>query len=160
MSKKILLAALLAVTPAVAAPAAVDGQANIMEMLRSDLRADAQQITAVAMLLPDAEAERFWPIYREYEQQRASWSDRRLSAIKSYAEQFETMTDEASAELAHTWFQLQNERLEMYGAYYSSVESELGASVAARAIQVENQLMTLLDLQIAQQVPLIFNPPD
>ena len=157
MSRKLTSAALLGIMLAAAAPAALGAQENIMEMLRSDLRADAQQITAVAMMLPNAEAEKFWPVYRAYELQRSQWTDRRLTVIKRYAEQYESMTDEASAAIAHDWFELQSARLEMYRTYYSNVEAALGASVAARAIQVENQLMTLIDLQIAQEVPLIFN---
>ena len=72
---------------------------SVAEMLRSDIRADAQKITAVGMMLPDDQAEKFWPIYREYELERAKWGDERIALIKSYAEQFENMNDDASAEL-------------------------------------------------------------
>lgn len=48
-----------------------DAQANLMEMLRSDVRAEAQQIMTLAMQLSNDEATNFWPIYREYELERA-----------------------------------------------------------------------------------------
>ncbi len=135
----------------------LQAQRNLMEMIRADVRAEAQQLMAMAMQLSNDDAERFWPIYREYELERASWGDRRLALIRAYGEQFEMMSDDASKALMDEWFGLQTDRLSLYQSYHGRVEQALGASIAARFLQVENQIMLLIDLQIAQEVPLVFN---
>ena len=132
-------------------------QRNLMEMIRADVRAEAQQIMTLAMQLSNDQAESFFPIYREYDLERSRWGDRRLALIQAYAEQFEMMSDEASKALVDEWFVLHAERLRLYRTYHDLVAESLGASVAARFLQVENQIMLLIDIQIAQEIPLVFN---
>ncbi len=74
----------------------VDAQENLMAMLRSDIRAEAQQIMTFAMQLSNDEATNFWPIYREYELERARWGDRRIALIRTFAEQFEMLSDDVA----------------------------------------------------------------
>ena len=83
-----------------------NAQENLTAMLRSDLRADAQQIMTYAMQLSNDEATVFWPIYREYELERSRWADRRIALIRSFAEQYETLTDDAAEDLAGDMFGL------------------------------------------------------
>jgi epoxyqueuosine reductase QueG len=131
-------------------------QANLMEVMRSDLRADAQKVVAVAMALPSADAEKFWPIYREYELERAKLGDQRVAIIKRYAEQYKTITEEQAKALAKDWFGWQEQRLGLWKKYHGKVADALSESVAARFIQVEYQLNLVFDLEIAKEMPLVF----
>jgi epoxyqueuosine reductase QueG len=134
----------------------VHAQANLMEVMRSDLRADAQKIVAVAMALPSADAEKFWPIYREYELKRSELGDRRVALIKRYAEQYKTITEEQAKALAKDWFGWQDQRLALWRTYHEKIAKALSESVAARFIQVEYQLNLVFDLEIAREIPLVF----
>ena len=138
------------------APQADAQEANLMELLRSDVRAEAQQIMTFAMQLSNDEATRFWPTYREYELERARWGDRRLALIRAYAEQFETMSDEAAANLAAELFSMLEDRVALYKTFYERFAEAVSPSVGARFVQVERQLNLIIDLQIAQEMPLIF----
>ena len=133
-----------------------DAQANLMEMLRSDVRAEAQQIMTFAMQLSNDEAMRFWPTYREYELERARWGDRRIALIRAFAEQFEMMSDEAAANLAAEMFTLLEDRVALYKSFYERFAEAVSPSVGARFVQVERQLNMIIDLQIAQEMPLVF----
>ena len=132
-------------------------QQNLIELLRSDVRADSQQIMTFAMELTNDEATAFWPVYREYELERSRWGDRRIALIRSFAEQYEMMTDEAAEDLAEEWFELLEDRLELYKDYYEEFADAVSPSVGARFVQVERQLNMIMDLQIAQEMPLIFS---
>ncbi len=153
LKKSLMLVALL-----MAVATAARAQANLMELVRSDIRAEAQTIMTATMQLSNDDAEKFWPVYREYELERSKWGDQRLAMIKSYAEQYESMTDETARQLADQWFKLQDNRLKLWKDFYKKIEMEVSASVAARFIQIENQLNMILDIQIAQELPLIFKP--
>jgi hypothetical protein len=130
-------------------------QEKYLELLRSDLRADKTAIVTTAMQLSDAEAEKFWPVYREYEKELASHNDKVVTLIKSYAAAYETMDDAKAKELANSWFKLQDERLNLRKSYYKKAEKAVSSTIAAQWLQVENQLGLLIDLQIASQMPLL-----
>jgi hypothetical protein len=134
----------------------VAAQTNLAQMVRSDVRADAQQITVVAMGLSEADAQKFWPIYAEYELARSQWVDTRLAMIRSYAENYETMSDVAAAELSTAAFDVLRSRLDLYSTYYDRFAAEVGAATALRWVQVERQLNLIIDIQFAQEVPLVF----
>jgi len=133
-----------------------DAQENLMAMLRSDLRADAQQIMTFAMELSNDEATNFWPSYREYERARSRWGDRRVALIRRFSEQYETMSDDTAAGLAEEMFALLGDRLKLLEEFYYRFAAGVSPSVGARFVQVERQLNMIMDLQIAQQMPLVF----
>lgn len=145
----------LALTLAVALPAAATAQENLVELVRADLRTEAQAIVTAAMALPDSQATKFWPVYREYERERALWNDQRAALIKRYAAQYATLTEDQAKDLAGDWFDMQEQRLDLWEKYYKRVSKALSPSVAARFIQVENQLNLVFDLQIAGELPLV-----
>ena len=133
-----------------------DAQENLMAMLRSDIRAEAQQIMTFAMDLSNDEATNFWPIYREYELERANWGDRRIALIRMFAEQYETLSDDVAEELAEGLFELLEDRLELYRDFYENFAEAVSPSVGARFVQVERQLNMIMDIQISQEIPLVF----
>ena len=143
---------LLALMPAVHDRPAEE---DLIELLRADLRATKVEIVSAAMRLREDEAKVFWPIYGDYEVELGRLSDRRMAMIQSYADEQEKMTDERAAELAAEWFRLQEDRTKLRKKYYRKVEKALSSGIAARFIQVENQVSLLIDLQISEELPLI-----
>ncbi len=136
-----------------------DAQENLIAMIQSDVRAEAQQIMTYGMQLSNDDAAKFWPIYRQYELERANWGDRRIALIRTFAEQYETLSDDAAADLAEEMFELLEDRLELYKDFYEKFADDVSPSVGARFVQVERQLNMIMDLQIAQEMPLIFTAP-
>jgi hypothetical protein len=134
-----------------------NAQENLISMLRSDVRADAQQIMTFAMDLSNDEATNFWPIYREYELERSRWGDRRIALIRRFADQYMMMTDDVAEDLSEEMFELLGDRLELYEDFYEKFADEVSPSVGARFVQVERQLNMIMDLQIAQEMPLVFS---
>ncbi len=131
-------------------------QDNLIAMIQSDVRAEAQRIMTYAMQLSDADAANFWPIYRRYELERADWGDLRIALIRRFAEQYETMTDDVAEELAEEMFDLLDDRIDLYKSFFGKFSDAVSPSVGARFVQVERQLNMIMDLQIAQEMPLIF----
>jgi hypothetical protein len=154
------LALLTAAAPASAqqTTAAADArEANLRaygELLRSDLRAEKAAIITEVMDFTAAEDEKFWPIYREYEKELAKINDDRLALIKDYAQQYDALTDTAADKLALGALDLESRRHALKVKYYNQFKSALPAKTAARFLQVENQILLLLDLQIASALPI------
>ena len=134
-----------------------DAQENLLAMIQSDVRAEAQEIMTYGMQLSNADATNFWPIYREYELERSKWGDLRIALIRRFAEQYETMTDDVAEDLAEEMFDLLDDRIDLYKSFFGKFSDAVSPSVGARFVQVERQLNMIMDLQIAQNMPLIFS---
>jgi len=145
-------------SPAATASAAEDTRDTNLraytELLRSDLRSQHVAIITEVMGFTEAEDAKFWPVYRQYEADLAKINDDRMSLIKEYAENYEKLTDDVADKLAHRAFDLEARRGALKSTYYDKFKTALSPKTAARFIQVENQVLLLLDLQIAASLPL------
>ena len=116
-----------------------------MELLRKDIQADKIAMMTVALGLTEAEGEIFWPLYRDYNNDLSKIGDSRIKLIKDYAANYESMTEEKAAELAKTSFSLREDKLKLLKGTHKKVSKEVGAVVAARFAQIENQLLQVFD---------------
>src|SRR5215510_12672351 len=125
-----------------------------VELLRSDLRTQKTAILAGTLQLNEQEDQKFWPIYREYEADLAKINDDRIANIKDYAEHFDQLTNEVADKLVLRALEIQGRRGALIASYYNKLKAALPAKTAARVIQVENQILLVLDLQIAASLPI------
>jgi hypothetical protein len=128
---------------------------SYIEMLRSDVRTQKKAVLAKAMQFTETEAGAFWPIYSEYESKLATLGDERLDIIKTYAANWQQMTDKLAHDLAQRSLAVQKERTCLLKKYYKRIEKALSAKRAARFLQVENALNMVVDLQVAASLPLV-----
>jgi hypothetical protein len=126
-----------------------------VELLRSDIRDQKVAIISGMMQFSEADDAKFWPVYREYEKELSSINDERVALIKEYATTYEKMTDQLADRLAHAALDLEARRNALKTKYYERLTAILPARTAARLLQVENQILLLLDLQIAASLPVI-----
>ena len=124
------------------------------ELIRSDLRTQHVAIIAAVMEFTEAEDARFWPVYREYEVELAKINDDRMALIKDYANNYGTLTDAVADNLVHGAFDLEARRHALKVKYYDRLKAVISPRAAARFFQVENQILLLLDLQIASSLPI------
>jgi hypothetical protein len=125
------------------------------ELLRSDLRSQKVAILTEMMQFTEAEDAKFWPVYREYEADLAKINDERLALIREYATKYEAITDDVADRLARTALDLEGRRHALKVKYYDRFKSVLTPRTAARFLQIENQILLLLDLQIAASLPIV-----
>lgn len=126
-----------------------------IELLRSDLRSQKIAIITELMAFTEAEDVKFWPLYREYETELAKINDDRLALIKEYAANYEKLTDEVADRIARGALLVEGQRSALKARYYDRFKSVLLPKGAARFLQVENQILAILDLQIAASLPIV-----
>ncbi len=137
------------------APSFAAAQEPFIELMRADLRADKVAILTESMVFSEAEADVFWPVYREYELELSKLGDRRLKLLKQYASTYESLSNEDAKRLANAWFQLQEDHLKLKKKYFGRVEKALSTTIAARFLQVEHQIQLLAELGLASETPLV-----
>ncbi len=140
------------------APPNLTQQANVdeyIELIRSNVRQEKAQILGAVMALSAADAAKFWPLYYEYDNELAKLNKMRSDNILEYAKAYESMTDAKADALIATAIQYEKQRTELLAKYYPKMKNAIGAIEAARFLQVEHQLLLLIDLQLASNLPLV-----
>jgi len=147
----------LAQAPKVASPSDTR-EANLrayVELLRSDVRSQRVAIITELMGFTEAEDAAFWPVYREYETELGKVNDDRLALVKEYAASYGTLTDAVADRLARGALDVEGRRNALKARYYDRFKSVLSPKAAARFLQIENQMLLILDLQIAASLPIV-----
>ncbi len=151
--KKLIVLALMAMTTfAYGQDAPTDAY---IELLRSDIRAGKVELITQVMEFTAEQSSAFWPLHREYELELSKINDDKVKLIKEYAQVWDQMTNQKAREMVKTMFDLQEKRLKLKKSYYKKFEKALSSIIAAKFIQLENQINTIIDMQIAQEYPLI-----
>lgn len=128
---------------------------DLIEVLRSDVRTEKQAIVLSNLGLTEAQSAVFMPIYDEYTTAMKSHWDKRIQLVKDYGAKYETMNDEVAASLMKRSSALEKENVGIRDKFAKKVSKVLPATIAARWMQVERRLGQLIDLQLANELPLM-----
>ena len=126
-----------------------------VELLRADVMAQKVAFITELMEFTDVEDKAFWPIYREYDVELSKINDERVSGIEEYARNYEKVTDALADKLATKALELESRRTALKQKYYARFKAALSPKTAARFLQVENQILMIIDLQIAAALPIV-----
>ena len=126
-----------------------------VELLRSDLRAQKVAVITEMMQFTEAEDVAFWPVYREYELELSRLNDDRLALIETYAKTFDKLNNSNADEMMVKALNIESRRTGVKQKYYTKLKTVVSPLTAARALQIENQILLLLDLQIAASLPVV-----
>lgn len=152
------LAAVIAL-PSRAAPAAEvdDNIYNYLQLLRSDFNSAKVQIVNRIMKLSDVDAKKFWPIYRDYENELGKQAINRAEFIAEFVQSNKDGTfDNAKAkDMAKRYFKAQRARYDLLEKYHRKIERALSSVQAAQFLQIENQINIFIDMTIAAEMPLV-----
>ncbi|HUO60333.1 MAG TPA: hypothetical protein VMU24_06665, partial [Candidatus Acidoferrales bacterium] len=127
-----------------------------LEETRADLRADKVEIVRKAMNLNPQQADKFWPVYRDYSYEVQKLNDERVALVKTYSEQMKDMSDKQAKDLAEKFFNWENDRTDLRRNYFDRFKKATDAVTAAKFFQIEHRLDLVTDLQIASAIPGLY----
>lgn len=129
--------------------------------LRADLKADKAEIINEAMQLSPDDAKKFWPVYKQYDQQLSTINDTLVQLVKTYAEKFGTINDADAQELTLRSLDVQARKVALKKKYFPLFSKATSPLTAAKFFQVEYRLELLFNLKLASSLPalLIQSPP-
>ena len=158
-----IMAVLLGVSLLAGAGAAIaqDAQTKaLLEKYRADFNAAKKETINEVMKLNDAEGQKFWPIYQEYESKLNAFSDKRLKFANDFtiAQSATTFDPDQAKDLTKRWLNMQHERINLWETYAGKISRAVSPVRAAQFLQIENQIATMLDLNVQSNVPLVGQP--
>jgi hypothetical protein len=127
----------------------------LIDLMRSDVRAERIAIITEVMDFTEKEASAFWPVYRRYEKEQRKINDRRVELIKQYGENYFDMDDGTARHIVKTWTELDIKESYMKQKYFRRFEWVLPTIKAAKFMQLEGQINLLIRLQIAAELPML-----
>jgi hypothetical protein len=139
-------------------PSSKENQASIdqsVALLRQDLRSGKKQTIAATLQLTDAEATKFWPVYDQYSDEMSKLGDAKYALLKEYANGFGSLSDDQALSLTKRSLSLDEQLTQLRSKYVPIINRVLPGTKTATFFQIDRRLGTLIDLQMAEQIPLV-----
>jgi len=139
---------------ALAAPAMAQ-VANEIALTRKVVETERQAIVAENLGLSESQGQSFWPLYRGYMGERAVIGDRRVAAIRTFAESYDTMDDAKANGLVDEVLAIQKADNDVKKKWIAKMRKVLPGTTVARFFQIENKLDAFTQAALADEIPLL-----
>ena len=155
---KLITTTLVLLTAAVLAGFASDAFAqqerDEIELMLAQIRTNRQAIVTENLALTAAESEVFWPLYRQFQNDRALMVDRTMKMLTEFRDNFDVLSEEQAKALVDEYFKIQKEELRLNEKYLGEFRKILSQKKTLRYFQIENKLDAIIDYDLSQVIPL------
>jgi hypothetical protein len=128
---------------------------DYLEVSREVLKTEKKAIIAELMQLSDEESSVFWPLYNEYQNKLYEVGTKRVNLIMDFAKNFDNMSGEKATEIIQTSQSIDMELIKLDKSYAKKFMKILSPQKALRYLQAENKIETLIDAELALEIPLL-----
>ena len=128
-----------------------------IELTRATIKVQKKQIVAKNMQLTSVEKDKFWAVYRDYQNKMDSVNDRRTKLITDYADNLKngSLTDEIALGMLNEFLSYERMRLITKQSFVDKFKGVLPSRKVARFFQIENKMEAIINFDLARQIPLI-----
>ncbi len=88
-------------------------EADTIAAVRAQIGANRMALVAENLGLAKEEADSFWPLYREFHNERDKLIDQRVTLLRNFRDNFDNLTDEQSRQLIDDYLGLQESLLKL-----------------------------------------------
>jgi len=107
------------------------------------------------MKLDSTEGVAFWKVYDKYENSRKGIINNRLNILKDYADEYKTLNDAEAINLANRAIKNKLAAEKLNKKYLKRFSKAIGGKGAAKFMQLENYIQTVISSSIQEQLPFI-----
>lgn len=125
-----------------------------LELLRSDVRAQKDEIMRLNFHLSPEEAEKFWPLYRDHELELSKIWDKRQEVYTRFVQNYRQLSDDEADAIVEATLDTDYKMTKLRKRYYYKIKRSVSASVATRFFQLDRRINNLIEIQIAESLPL------
>jgi len=126
-----------------------------VDVLQSVYGKSKSDLVKQYMNLSDAQSAAFIKVYDDYETKRKALGQTKFQLINDYAANYETLTNAKADELAKGTLKNHIGYEKLYCKTYSKAKKAIGAINAAKFIQLEVYLQTIIRAEILESIPFI-----
>jgi Spy/CpxP family protein refolding chaperone len=144
----------LAVTAVPTLSLAQAGTATDEQILLKQLMTDKKAVYAKNLDLTGTEAEKFWPIYDEYEAKVKKLDDRFLANLNKFAEKYDSLSEADAAVVLKEKMAIEKDRMALKQEYTKKIAKVLPPKKALRYAQVETRVENMVRRDVYGLIPL------
>ena len=126
-----------------------------VDLMRKDIRSQKKQIIASNLQLSDKEAEKFWPLYDQYTAELVKINDAKYAAIKDYATNYDSLTDEKALALTKQVLGVDESVAQLRQRYVPLFNKVISGKKTAYFFQLDRRLVMLIDVQLMAAIPMV-----
>lgn len=126
-----------------------------VEVIQSVYGKSKSELVKQYMNLSDAQAAAFAKVYDSYEAERKALGQTKFQLLNDYATNYETLTDAKADELAKGTLKNHIAYEKLYSKTYNQAKKAIGSINAAKFIQLEVYLQTIIRSEILEAIPFI-----
>ncbi len=128
-----------------------------IELTRAVIKVQKKQIVAKNMGLTSIEKDKFWAVYRDYQNKMDTVNDRRVKLITGYADNLKngSLTDEIALDMLNEFLSYERMRLITKQSFVDKFKEVLPSRKVARFFQIENKMEAIINFDLARQIPLV-----
>ena len=117
-------------------------------------RANRKALVGANMSLTKAQADAFWPLYDAYEARMDKIEDRHIAEVKTYAQHYQTLTDEDATNKLDEVMAIKRATLDVQTEFIPKFRAAVSSINTTRFFQIDSKLNATIQCHIAEIVPL------
>ena len=123
-----------------------------IELIRSTYKLEKKAVVADYLKLTNEDAEKFWPIYNKYEEERVAIGDRRIKLITDYVnDKHKGSVTDADAMVKES-AEIQKKDTDLRAKYYAQVKTGVNQAVAINFYQIEDMIATAVKSELYKEL--------
>ncbi len=150
--KKVFLILLVALTTGAFAQSTSKEDLDVIQGIYGKSK---KELAVAYMAIPEAQSAAFWKIYDEFEAERKALGQAKVAIISDYAANYANLTDESADKIAKAGLKNNMDYQKLFGKYYDKYKKAVGGVTAAKIIQFENYMQTIVQSEIQDSIPFI-----
>jgi hypothetical protein len=128
---------------------------NDISLLRKDIQKSKVEIITDNMQFSKAEADAFWPIYKNYAAEQQAINETRFAIVMDYAKGLEKMDSAMAHDLTVRSMKIEEDTLALKRKFFPKFEAAIGGKLAAKFVQIDNRMTAIVNMQLASEIPVI-----
>ncbi len=129
--------------------------ADLVEQLRQGSEDGRREVITESMALSTEESEVFWPVYDDYRNEMADVQKRLFGLVAEYADAYPDITDTMANHFMDEFISMRHDEVVVKVKHFKEFRSVLAPRRAARFIQLDTKLDALVNIDAAQNIPLV-----
>ncbi|MFN5746683.1 MAG: hypothetical protein ACK443_11460 [Methylococcaceae bacterium] len=135
--------------------AAIGDSAGELEAASQNLYREKRQLVSETLGLTDLEAERFWPVYEDFQKELKLLSLKTQQLIEEFGNRYGDMDDTEATKFMQDRIELADARHQLGRRYLSRFKALLPPIKLARYYHIETKITAFIDAGIEEELPLI-----
>ena len=128
---------------------------EVLNAYRNDLQGNRADILRKNLTLTREQADRFWPLFEQYQKEQSAIMDEQMRGIQTYISSADKMDDAAALTLMQTHLDRDTRMAELRRRWLSDFQAILPTKLAVRAMQIDRRISLAQQTQFSEQIPLV-----